>query len=288
MRRLLRHAFVPLYLAAGFGVLAYRDALGAWMRMDGATVGFFLLLLGLQVAEKLAPADDGWNYNLVTAPERGWTELGRDLLYLFVVTQVSALLVTLSTRQLAPWIPPGNLWPSHAPAPLRLLLAFTVAEFFNYLFHAAAHRVPLLWRFHATHHAVTSLTALKALRTHPLDNLGFHLVRSVPLLALGAPAEDLSGAVYLGGMLGLLSHANLDAAPGPLGWLINFPRYHAVHHAADVATSRHNYGCHTVLFDRLFGTFHDGQPPPFPLGLGPPGPRSAWQELVRPLYGPPA
>ncbi len=268
-------------------MLAYRQALGAWIRMDGATVGFFLLILALQVAEKLAPAEDGWNYNLVTSPDRGWAELGRDLLYLFVVTQVSALVVTLASRQLQPWLPTGHLWPSHAPGPLRLPLAFAVAELCNYLFHVAAHRIPLLWRFHATHHAVTSLGALKALRTHPLDNLGFHLVRSVPLLALGASAEDLSNAVYLGGMLGLLSHANLDAAPGLLGWVINFPRYHAVHHAADLSTSRHNYGCHTVLFDRLFGTFHDGQPHSFPLGLEPTGPRTAWQELVRPLYSPP-
>ena len=287
-RNPVRHAFVPLYLAAGAAVLAYRDALGAWWRMDGATVGFLLLILGLQVAEKLVPAHDGWNYNLVTTAERGWAELGRDLLYFFVVTQASALLVSLSGRHVTPWIPVTQLWPTEAPAPVRLLLAFLVVELFNYLFHRAAHRVPLLWRFHATHHAVTSLTALKALRTHPIDNFGFHLVRSVPLVALGAPPEDLSSAVYLGAMLGLLSHANLDAAPGLLGLVINYPRYHAVHHAADLATGHHNYGCHTVLFDRLFGTFHDGRLPPYPLGLHPPGPRTAWQELVRPLYGPPA
>lgn len=288
MRTFLRHLLVPLYLLAGVGVLTYRTELGAWMKMDGATLGFFFLLLGLQVAEKLAPAVDGWNYNLVTSPDRGWAELGRDLLYLFVITQVTALLVTAASARLAPWIPAGNLWPTAAPAPLRLLLAFLVVELCNYLFHRAAHHVPLLWRFHATHHAVTSLSALKALRTHPLDNLGFHLVRSLPLLALGAPAEDLSNAVYLGGVLGLLSHANLDAAPGVLGWVINFPCYHAVHHAADLAQSRHNFGCHTVLFDRLFGTFHDGQPRPPALGLEPPGERTAWQELVRPLFGPPA
>jgi sterol desaturase/sphingolipid hydroxylase (fatty acid hydroxylase superfamily) len=84
--------------------------------------------------------------------------------------------------------------------------------------------------------------------------------------------------------LSLLAHANLDAVPGPLGLVVNFPRYHLVHHSADVEEGLSNFGCHTVIFDRLFGTFRPVARQPVALGVQPLGPRSVWQELIAPLF----
>ena len=105
------------------------------------------------------------------------------------------------------------------------------------------------------------------------------MVRTVPLMLPGAPADDIVSATYFGAVLGILSHANLDLAPGPLGWFINFPRFHAVHHALDARQAQVNFGCHAVLWDRVFRTFDDGAQAPGALGVKTDAPRSVWREL---------
>jgi sterol desaturase/sphingolipid hydroxylase (fatty acid hydroxylase superfamily) len=278
---------MPAALVGVLGSWFFQRDIGQWLKMDGATASLLLLILAVSVAEKLMPAVDGWNYNLVTSPDTGWAELGRDLLYFFGVTQLSVLGVKAADaglRHVLAGAPVIQGWPSAWPPSARLLLAFLCIELLNYAYHRAAHAVPLLWQFHSTHHAVTGLVGIKALRTHPVDNVAFHVIRTAPLLLLGATAEDLSGALYLGGCLGILAHANVETTPLPgLDWWVNYPRFHAVHHSESEADSRTNYGCHTVLFDRLFGTFHGGHPSPTKLGLSG-GARTAWQELGWPLY----
>lgn len=40
-----------------------------------------------------------------------------------------------------------------------------------------------------------------------------------------------------------------------------------------------NFGCHTVLWDRVFRTFDDGAQAPGALGVKTDAPRSVWREL---------
>lgn len=264
MRGAFRHLFVPLLLTA---------AVVAWWRHVPTLVVFLSTLAVIFLAEQRFPARREWNYGRgVQAVQR----FSRDFFYVMVVTQVSVLLIALVSKQLETHVPPLGWWPQTV---FSVPLAFLVMELCNYGFHRAAHRVPILWRFHATHHVITELTGVKALRTHPIDNVFFHVVRTVPLMLLGAPADDIVSATYFGAVLGILSHANLDLAPGPLGWFINFPRFHAVHHALDARQAQVNFGCHTVLWDRVFRTFDDGAQAPEALGVKTDAPRSVWREL---------
>jgi sterol desaturase/sphingolipid hydroxylase (fatty acid hydroxylase superfamily) len=290
-RWVFRHGFVPLLVAACVGSLVYRPELAAWLssrgvRTDATTAVVLALIVLVSLAEQVFPANPEWNYRLLSRME-GWSQLGRDLAYLFLVAQVSARLATWGGAKveagLGGWSLRG-LWPGAAPFGVKVALAFFAIELASWATHWAAHHVGLLWRFHATHHVITSLTGLKALRTHPVDNLAFAVARAVPLVLLGAGPEEAAAAASLGGMLGILAHANLDVAPGPLGLLVNYPRYHAVHHSADLSECLSNYGCHTVLFDRLFGTFRAGAKAPLVVGVEPVATRSAWQELVGPFY----
>lgn len=290
---LIRHGLMPALLVAVGLAWGTREALGRALRMDAASVIFLGLLLLVSLAEHFWPANPAWNYHLLRDPERGWSRLGRDLLYLFFVTQLSALLVNAVAARLQAlvggwgygWGRPGLLpWPSAAPAVVRVALAFLLVEFCSYWLHRAAHAWPLLWQFHSTHHVVTALNGLAALRTHPVENACFHVVRHLPLLLLGAGADDVVTATWLGGALGILAHANLAVAEGPLGLVVNFPRYHAFHHSADLAESNTNFGCHTVLWDRLFGTFRCSAGAPAEVGVAPVGVRTLWQELGWPLY----
>lgn len=264
MRALFRRLFVPALLVGA--VTAWWFQVPSWKVFLGTLAVIFF-------AEQLFPARREWNYG---SGVRAVQRFSRDFFYVMVVTQVSVLLIAFVSKQLEAVVTPLSSWPV---TPLSVPLAFLVMELCNYLFHRAAHHVPVLWRFHATHHVITELTGVKALRTHPIDNVFFHVVRTVPLMLLGAPADDIVSAIYFGAVLGVLSHANLDLAPGVLGWFINFPRFHAVHHALDARQAQKNFGCHTVLWDRVFRTFDDGSNQPERLGVVRETPRSVWREL---------
>jgi sterol desaturase/sphingolipid hydroxylase (fatty acid hydroxylase superfamily) len=299
MSRAFRHLFFPLMIGLSIASWAFRDEGGAILLrarvpLDYATAVLLVSIAILWFAETLQPRDPEWNYRLFSGPiaraALGWNRLARDLLYLFVIAAVG----TLALKQVATWLeaagkPQGfaygaaRLWPAAAPFALRAALAFFAIEFASYWFHRLAHRVTFFWRFHQTHHVVTELTALKAVRTHPIDNVFFSIARSVPLLLLGAGAAEVTAALYLGATLGLLAHANVEVSEGPLGLVVNYPRYHEVHHSSDLTESNSNFGCHTVLFDRLFGTFRERTAMvKAVLGAHPVGGRSVWQELVAP------
>lgn len=275
----------PGFVAAVCAVTALRAELEAAhararLPLDAGTWVLLVALGLLLVAETVAPWQAQWRYGLGSS-RAGWARLARDVFYLVVVSQVSAALLIAAVPSGA--APAWAVWPSGAPFAARAALAFVCVELADYGMHRLAHRVPLLWRFHATHHAVTALTALKAVRTHPVDNLFFAWARALPAALLGAGPQELAAATFAGAALGLLAHANVDASPGPLAWLVNAPRYHAVHHAADVRVGAHNYGCHTVLWDRVFGTFSPGSSEPGPVGVEPVGERTLSRELVGPF-----
>jgi sterol desaturase/sphingolipid hydroxylase (fatty acid hydroxylase superfamily) len=295
VRRGFSHLFAPAFLFL---------MLTPWMRWTGghlawtASTPASALSAGIVAAmfvawffEQVFPAERAWNVRPLSDGLEGLSRLGRDLFYLVAVTWLTARLlgaVEPFVHALAQKAGAGSgalaLWPSRAPFALRVALAFLAVELCSYWVHRAAHHSRVLWQFHSTHHVITELNAFKALRTHPLDNLVFYVARVLPLLLVGAGADELAAAVYLGAVLGILSHTNLPLREGPLGLVVNFPRWHSVHHSADLAESRSNFGCHTVLWDRVFGTFRAPRSGPVTLGVEPVGPRTLWQELAWPLY----
>lgn len=291
MRTLVKYGFVPVVLLAAVGSIVFRAEglqllTDRGVRLDYASCVLLSVILFIWLAERFFPADAASNGHLFS-PEPGG--LRRDLVFLFFITQFSALLITFASSWLKPALSAQgfgfdlpHLWPVEAPFALKVALAFFVVEFFSYWFHRAAHRVPLLWQFHSTHHVITQLNGLKALRTHPVDNVFFYVVRVVPLMLVGAGADEVITATTLGAMLSILAHANVEVSERGLGLLVNLPGYHAVHHSAELVESNSNFGCHTIVFDRLFGTFRPSKP--VVIGVHPVGPRSFWRELVWPFY----
>ena len=287
---LFRCLFVPALLGLSLVPWLFSPRPGQWALAStsrpGATAMVLLLsMLLIWLAEQLYPQNPGWNARLFSDPS-GWRRLGRDAIYLFGVTQLTAYLLVATGPLLESAVALAHvraLWPAGAAFPVKVLLAFFLAEFFSYGFHRAAHRSRILWQFHSTHHFLTELNGLKSVRTHPVDNLLFYVCRTAPLLLAGAGAEELVAATFFGGVLGILAHANLRVSDWGLGLLVNFPQVHAVHHSAKLAESNCNFGCHTVLWDRVFRTYQRA-PVDLVLGVAPVGPRSLWQELAWPFF----
>jgi sterol desaturase/sphingolipid hydroxylase (fatty acid hydroxylase superfamily) len=134
-----------------------------------------------------------------------------------------------------------------------------VYELVHYLYHRAVHRSNFLWRFagHQMHHSAETLDAFGAYYIHPIDAALFTTWSSLvffPLLGLTVEA-GIVGALFLT-FNAMFQHANIRT-PQWLGYLIQRPESHAIHHARGVHPS--NYS-DLPLWDILFGTFRN--PPP--------------------------
>jgi sterol desaturase/sphingolipid hydroxylase (fatty acid hydroxylase superfamily) len=131
-------------------------------------------------------------------------------------------------------------------------------EVWFYVTHRLLH-TPLLYRFHAQHHA--------AQVTNPLTSLSFSVVERVVLmggsigLALLAlevmPVTNAGIMAYLltNYLLNVLGHSNTEWFPSGFvhswaGRLFLTPTFHAMHHAR----YKGHYGLFTTVLDRWFGT----------------------------------
>jgi len=130
-----------------------------------------------------------------------------------------------------------------------------VYEFGHYWYHRAAHQWNWLWRAgHQMHHSAESLDAFGANYLHPFDAAMFASISSLvlfPLLGLSLEAGVIT-ALFLT-FNAMFQHANI-ATPHWLGYLIQRPESHAIHHGRGI--HRYNYA-DLPLWDMLFGTFRN-------------------------------
>jgi sterol desaturase/sphingolipid hydroxylase (fatty acid hydroxylase superfamily) len=136
-----------------------------------------------------------------------------------------------------------------------------------YGWHHAMHRVPLLWRtFHQLHHSAERVDVFGAFYFHPLDFVGFSFVTSLSLVGiLGLTAPAATGAALMLTFCNFFQHANLRT-PRWLGWIIQRPESHAVHHARGIHAW--NYS-DLPLWDLLFGTLRNPARCDYPAGFYP-------------------
>lgn len=134
-------------------------------------------------------------------------------------------------------------------------------ELVHYWYHRLAHRWDPLWRAsHQMHHSAESLDAFGAYYLHPLDTFFFTTWSSLVFFGvLGLPAEAglLAGAFLA--FNAAFQHANIRT-PRWLGYLIQRPESHSIHHARGVHAF--NYS-DLPLWDMVFGTFRN------PAGMAP-------------------
>jgi sterol desaturase/sphingolipid hydroxylase (fatty acid hydroxylase superfamily) len=133
-------------------------------------------------------------------------------------------------------------------------VALVATDLVVYWFHRLRHRLPLLWRLHQMHHSAERLDAAGAFYFHPLETLLFAFVISF-LSALVFGVHPLAAALngYFGFFVSVFTHANLRT-PRWLGYLIQRPESHSVHHQRGVHAF--NYGA-LALWDLVFGTFRN-------------------------------
>lgn len=156
-------------------------------------------------------------------------------------------------------------------------LGVLVYESGHYVYHRAAHRFDWLWRSgHQVHHAPESLDAFGAYFMHPLDTFMFTSIGT--LVSVNVLGMGLDGALLLNFWLvfnAMFQHANIHT-PRWLGYLIQRPESHALHHARGV--HQYNYA-DLPLLDMLFGTFRNPECQDAPVGFYE-GASSRWFEML--------
>ena len=129
-----------------------------------------------------------------------------------------------------------------------------VGDFLSWGSHLIRHKVPRLWRFHAMHHSQEELNIFTEFRSHPLDSFFAAVLQSIPLYLLQVPFSVAVQFLVFYKYYLMFTHANVDIDYGWLNRIFVSPKFHRVHHAAEVELYDHNYGAVLSLWDTIFRT----------------------------------
>jgi len=152
----------------------------------------------------------------------------------------------------------GLLHAAGLPPWLHLAGAIVILDFWMYWWHRLNHRLPILWRFHRTHHSDPRMDVTTASRFHLGEIVISSCLRTAVIFAAGIRLWDL--AVYETILFVIVQshHANI-VLPEPLDRALRVvvvtPSMHKVHHSRVLAETNSNYTSILSVWDRLFGTF---------------------------------
>jgi sterol desaturase/sphingolipid hydroxylase (fatty acid hydroxylase superfamily) len=139
------------------------------------------------------------------------------------------------------------------PLLVALAVAFVVHELSYYWEHRLAHRIGLLWAFHAIHHSSNEFNHSTAARGFVLDGLlrtPFDLAAAL----LGVPPVVFLAVTMIKNAYGIWNHASYVGHLGLLERVFATPLNHKIHHANQPQYIDRNYGQVLIVWDRLFGS----------------------------------
>lgn len=207
-----------------------------------------------------------------------------DLKLFFFATFFNALgilgifAVSLSASASTQWL----LGHAIAPAPQAAAASITITVVMSVLYwvmfdlgywfaHWLMHRIPVLWEFHKLHHSAEVLTPLTEFRQHPVELLLFPFCTGAAIGMLYGASEHLLGVdkqalslvwvnvLLLGYSMTLLhlrhSHVWIPVT-GWLGYIIQSPAHHQIHHSTDPKHFNKNLGFGLSLWDWAFRTLY--------------------------------
>jgi sterol desaturase/sphingolipid hydroxylase (fatty acid hydroxylase superfamily) len=138
--------------------------------------------------------------------------------------------------------------------PLSIFFVFVTMEIYEWAFHWACHRVPLLWKIHQHHHRYSNPTSFGVMADQPIDML----FKASPILWMPFlfPVWDVAligTFAIMNFIYGTYLHAGFDFPfmPSPHSRFLVGAWHHNDHHSGSVD---HNYGFFTGFMDILFRT----------------------------------
>ncbi len=143
------------------------------------------------------------------------------------------------------------------PPVVEVVLCVLLLDYTLFVWHVLTHKLPLLWRFHAAHHADRDLDASTAIRFH-FGEIALSVPwRAAQIVLLGATPFALSTWQTLTLVAILFHHANVAlpvAVERRLCRVFMTPRLHGIHHSVVARETNSNWGTIFSLPDWLHGT----------------------------------
>lgn len=156
----------------------------------------------------------------------------------------------------AKWLPTSQLLNLANVHPvLAGVCGILIYELGMYVWHRSMHKSNWLWKVcHQMHHSAERLDTYGAFYFSPFDMIGFTLLGTLCFSFIaGLPPQAITVFLLVSNFFSIFQHANIKT-PVWLGYIVQRPESHAVHHAKGVHA--YNYS-DLPLFDILFGTFRN-------------------------------
>ena len=160
-------------------------------------------------------------------------------------------------------------WPTwNLPLGVRIVLYYLVADLGSYVLHRLMH-TRWLWRIHKWHHAPRYMYWFAGVRATVPQQFLFNLpgIIAIPIIGpapiwlyYALPAEVILRNDWM--------HMNVAWRSNWIEWIFVTPRYHHIHHSADLPRHLGNFGSLLSIWDRLFGTRIDPDTVTEPLTFG--------------------
>lgn len=136
------------------------------------------------------------------------------------------------------------------------LVYWFVGTFVFYWWHRLRHANGFWLIFHQVHHSPKRIEVLTSFYKHPIEIIADSLLTGFLIYyVLGGTALAGAWTSFFGATGEYFYHSNI-ATPTWLGYFIQRPEHHSIHHQLDVHT--HNFGDIT-WWDRMFGTFKEAE-----------------------------
>lgn len=137
------------------------------------------------------------------------------------------------------------------------LIDILILDLLNYSMHFIAHKVPLLWRFHAIHHLDTHLDVTTGFRQHFGEKFILLFMRLPIIFMLAIPYKTILVFEVVAFCFGIFHHNNINFSERIekiVGRIIVMPSFHSIHHGRDQQYTDSNYGFIFSWWDRFFKT----------------------------------
>ena len=208
----------------------------------------------VQLMEWAAERHTGWRINR--------REFLTDLFYVVfgitAISWVSDALANSPLEQAKEAMGIATPWLADTPFLVQVAVVMLLVEFGQYWMHRWMHNSRWLWSTHAPHHHITQLNAMKGYVGNPIE---LFLISLSVIALLDFDKAPMFAAFNALGAISYYAHANVRADPPKwFSFFFTTIQHHSLHHTAlSFEDTRCNYGNCIIVFDRMFGTFREGE-----------------------------
>ncbi len=213
-------------------------------------------------AETLVPILVLVTYFVMLATERIWPARKFPPTPWWMATGLVFLVLVMGLGAIVPMLLPMGWITSHSLLPgerlgitAGIVIGYPVLALFTALVHRALHRFNFLWRWtHQMHHSAERVDIPGSVLFHPFDAIQNGIVSvAVTVFILGLSPEAGAWVGFVQIFYALFQHWNVRT-PQILGYFIQRPESHCIHHQRDVHA--YNYS-DFPLWDIVMGTFRN-------------------------------